>query len=211
MKIGIDIDDVCWDYMTPVIDSYNYKIVNSLHVENFSLLKKDKIKEWNINKYIPKNYQKIMWDIMIGENNELYDKMELNGNTIKERKKTFDIIEKIYKNYFTVFITSTSFEACKNKMVRFLNLFPFVNRDNIIICKLKYLCNVDVLIDDNHHNIEDFVRYNENGIGILYSQPWNEPFQFDLYNEYKDRIYVVKNWEQIDNVIEEIKYNKKEY
>ena len=154
LKIGIDIDDVCWDLVGHWLDWYN-----RYNTAKQTLTPTD-IKSWEINQYV---YDvPILWKILDDSAFWL---------TIKEPSETqVDMIKWIYDNFDTYFITDTDYKVPKEKFERFFNIYDFVDKERLIICKDKGMINVDGLIDDNPNTIMNV----HIPIKFMIKQPWNQ-------------------------------------
>lgn len=65
----------------------------------------------------------------------------------------------------------------------------------------KSQVNVDVLIDDNPNNIEEFTS--NSGAGILFSQPWNKSLATDTLPDHP-RVYRAANWQEVCSIIRKL-------
>ena len=154
LKIGIDIDDVCWDLVGHWLDWYN-----RYNTTKQTLTPID-IKSWEINQYVDDTYT--LWKILDDPAFWL---------TIKEPSETqVDMIKWIYDNFDTYFITDTDYKIPKEKFERFFDIYDFVDKERLIICKDKGMINVDGLIDDNPNTIMNV----HIPIKFMIKQPWNQ-------------------------------------
>jgi 5'(3')-deoxyribonucleotidase len=179
LKVGIDIDDTCWDLMSHWLDAYN-KITNEQ-------VKPKDIHSWEIDEYVLDS--KWLWYVL---------KQPEFWHTIKTPPKTqIKSIKWIYDNFDTYFITDTNYKIPRDKFDKFFEIYDFVSLDKLIICKNKGMVKVDILIDDNPHTIE-----NANiPIKIMLDKPWNQDKMLDFHR--------VKNWNTlIDRMKEYLKFYK---
>lgn len=153
-KVGIDLDDVIWDLLTPWVSTYNALEGSNLRLED--------IKSWDIGKYIPEDKRDILWNILKDEN--FYNKIEPKKNATYYLKRLNEMF-----NLFIV--TSTNHEVSTAKFKRFTTLFPFIEPQQIIICHNKQLIDLDVLVDDNGNNLIGG-RY----VPIIFDMPHNRGY-----------------------------------
>ncbi len=78
--------------------------------------------------------------------------------TLLDGAKTY--IELLNEEYDVVIVTRTSYRNCLHKFNRLLELLPFLQHEQIIICFDKSKINYDILIDDN----PEFLDKNKKGI-----------------------------------------------
>jgi len=116
--------------------------------------------------------------------------------TVKPMEDAIEYIKKIIdEGYQFYIVTSSHYKTLAYKFENVLfKYFPFIDKNNLIICNNKQLINCDILIDDGPHNIVG------NYTGILMTSPHNLSFDVDNYKN----IYRVDNWKQIYDLIHKI-------
>lgn len=159
-SIGIDIDGVIWDLLTPWIKKYNRVMNETIDISE--------IKEYNISKYV-KNphalYYLLEWD-NFWDNMELYDGV-------------YETIEKLNSdpNVALYIVTSTSYNICNKKFNKLLELLPMLDKNQIVVTQDKTILCLDWLIDDWENNLK--LGY---GKKVLVNQTYNENFPNELYS-----------------------------
>lgn len=167
LKVGIDIDDTCWDLVPHWIDIYN-TITNEY-------IKVSDIKSWEIHNYVAN--PKRLWYIL--KQPEFWDSIKTPNET------QVDAIKWIYDRFDTYFVTDTNYKIPRDKFDRFFDIYSFVSQDKLIICKDKGMVKLDILIDDNPHTIRNANIPQK----FMLDKPWNQDKDLDAYR--------VKNWDEI--------------
>ncbi|MBZ9572549.1 hypothetical protein KJA15_04430 [Patescibacteria group bacterium] len=180
LKVGVDIDGVLGDQVSPVL--------SKIHEKYDIILEKKDIIEWD--------FEFGNTNIEIEINNALLCRdFVLNMPVINGAK---DGIKYLQKNY-SVFIASSRPKKTEKETLQWLssefNIYGYINTRNINKGSLEF----DILIDDNLTNIENFSR--NQGIGILFSQPWNQKRQTikDLISKHK--VFCCDNWKSIEDTM----------
>lgn len=171
--IGIDLDDVCWDFLEAWIERHNEITEDDVVL--------DDIKGWDIGQYIKRGSKEMLFYIL--EQSDFWQTVQPKTDSSKYLKQ---LIEDGYEVYI---VTTTSHKVLHNKMVRFLDLYPFMDDKQVITTSRKQLIDVDILVDDNPDNLRDGFynkilfhaphnRYiNEKEIGAYRCYDWNEVYQ----------------------------------
>lgn len=175
--IGVDIDDVLWDLVGAWLQRHN-----EITDDN---VKPSDIKSWDIAQYINK-----------GNSNELFYILEQSD--FWEGVKPIDgsglVLGQLMNDGYDIYIiTATPYKSVEKKINRFLDLFPFIKSDQIIITKHKQMIDVDVLIDNYPENLRD-ASYAK----ILFDRPHNKSF-----NEGEIGAVRMSNWKDIYEYIVE--------
>ena len=183
LRIGVDIDGVLGDQVTPILKKINKKYNKNLSKEN--------IVEWD--------YKIDDTNIEIEINEALcHSEYILNMPVINDAKKC---IEYLFSNYYVVIASSRPKKTEKDTKKWLESKFKFhryINTHGIG----KSSLNVDILIDDNLSNIDGFT--NNNKIGILLLQPWNKQNKIIKEKIKKNIIFCCNNWKEIMYVLEKI-------
>ncbi len=181
LKVGVDIDGVLGDQVSPILPKINKKFC-------IKLKKKDIIK----------------WDFEFGDSNieiEINNALlcrdfVLNMPVINGAKNGIKYLQK----NFSVVIASSRPKKTEKETIYWLsnnfNIHEYINTFN----KNKGSLEVDILIDDNISNIKNFSKNNR--IGILFSQPWNQKRQEIKYMISKKKVFCCIDWK---NVIDTLK------
>ena len=89
-----------------------------------------------------------------------------------------NIIETIIKDHEVYIVTAnTSYNCgvCDDKIDFIKKFLPFFPIKNVIFINNKSLLNLDILIDDGLHNLENF-----KGIKVVFDRPWNQDYSFPI-------------------------------
>lgn len=175
MRIAIDLDDTCSNFVREWVRRYNEKYDDNLNYLDVS--------EWDIEKFV-KCTPEQMYEILDEPEFFLYPHPEKMARTIINRMK---------QSGHDVFIVTATYnpDVCKDKATWIKEHLGLEQRD-IIYAIRKELISADVLIDDGSHNIRAF-----NGHTIVFDRPHNQ----DLSDwEYDIR---VANWRQIELYFED--------
>lgn len=177
LRICIDMDDTI-EYLLPawlrwLDNQYNFKVTPEM------------INSWDITEYFPHlTAEQICKPLSIPE---FWDTVNPMNDAIKYIPK---IIEDGHKVYIC---TSTDYRIAKEKFDRCLfKHFPFIDKNNVIICHNKQIIDCDILVDDGIHNLIGG-KY----LGILLTSPCNANINVDLY----ENIYRTRNWADIYDLI----------
>jgi 5'(3')-deoxyribonucleotidase len=66
----------------------------------------------------------------------------------------------------------------------------------------KSQVNVDVLVDDNPKNIQEFAS--SGGVGILFTQPWNKSVATASVSGHRPRVYRADNWQEVCSIVSKL-------
>lgn len=195
LKIGIDVDDVCWDLVTPWLEYYK----NNFADKNEDVPSKIEIKSYNIDNYIK---SPLLWQVL--KERLFWESFDPKSQPIY--KKTKNMLKCLHNNplFDIYFVSSTSLLTPNEKWKKFFECFPFVKQDKVILTPHKELVDLDVLIDDCFDNIEKFTQYNPNRYGLLYTQPWNVWYlDYTTTNKlnYTSKIYRISNINDIEYIL----------
>lgn len=169
--LGIDIDDTLWNLIDPWIEQYNQMTSSNLQ--------KEKIRGWDIASYVNPNHRSLLFSILN------YPTIWNKVNPIADSQ---ECLEQLYSEYDVRIVTASHYISLRDKLNRFLDLYPFVDEKKIIITQDKQLLRLDGLIDDGFHNHE-YGAYNK----FMLTQPWNEDGNVALHgitrvNDWKDTV-----------------------
>lgn len=177
LKIGFDLDDVCWNLLGAWVKRHN-----ELHGD---VWKFNEIRAWTDARNL---------DFRILEEIDFWKSVKPKAGSQETMKRLMDNEHELY------IVTASPYQALERKMDRFFDLYPFMEPKQIIITQDKQMINLDVLVDDNPLNLEsgEYER-------ILFTMPHNE--SFDEKSIHAKRC---EDWNDIQNVINEIVKNRKE-
>lgn len=176
LKVAVDLDGVIWDLVTPWVEWYNKRYGDNLCYDDIT------------------NYDMKLFFTKCGKD-EVYEPLSnpYFWNCVNPYKTSEEALKLLNDNYELYIATSTSFLTPKEKLSRFLNLFPFIDHDQIIMIHNKKLLNVDYLIDDYIYNLKDGY-YNS----IVIDTPYNKDYEGIRANNLLDAYYHIKEVEEHD-------------
>lgn len=101
-----------------------------------------------------------------------------------------EVVKELCEAYEVYIVTSATFrpEIMVAKWEWLDEHFPFIPKDNVVMCGKKNIINTDILIDDAPHNLEGL----KGSTPFLFDQP---------YNRSENRFIRVKDWEHIHNIL----------
>lgn len=171
--IAVDVDDTVAELVPYWIKCYNKDWGDNL--------KPSKITEWNMIPFVKKSCGSKIYDYL--NDPSLYD-------GVKPVPLSFYGIKTLRKmGHRIIFVTSATI-AHQGRKAQWLFDFKYLNTINdYIACSDKSLIKCDFMIDDRFENVS-----NTNGIGILYSRPWNLNKLFNIRaNDWKKVIEIVSD------------------
>lgn len=186
LTIGVDIDGTLANQIVELLPIINKKYNLQLNYNN--------ITGWRL-KIANTDIAKI-----IEENQEIPDyllKMPMHRNAK-------NVLNSLSKENKIVIITSRQAKTDKlTKKWLFKNKIAY---DNYINTQDSSKSNfgLTVLIDDFIENIEIFLR-ETSGYAILVKQPWNSKGIDELVATYNDRLFVIKDWKEVKQILKRIK------
>ena len=180
MKIGIDIDNVCVNTTSCILEQH--------YADTGERLTLDDIKTYYIENYVSDDYKDDFHLIFLKK--EMWKRVKVLPHCVEVIKRLHDMGEEIY------FVTATEPQNVAKK-ARFLQrTFPFLDiRKRLITTHCKQMIKCDVLIDDYEENLK-----NGSYFGILMNYPWNRNFN----DASDDKIYRVFDWTQVEAMLEVI-------
>lgn len=151
IKIALDLDGVIWDLVSPWIKAYNQYYNDDVNY--------DDVVEYDLTKSCNNASKDELMNI-------LREKHFWNNVFPFEYSKEY--LEKLNNDFELYIATATNHETAEEKLNRFLMLFPFMKREQIICIYNKELLNVDWLVDDCEANLLNG-RFNK----IILDAPYN--------------------------------------
>lgn len=183
LKIAVDVDGVLADQVSLILKKLNSKY-------NLNLTKDD-IKQWD---------QKIDdTNIKIEIENALFDREYVLSLPVIQGSK--EGMRYLYENYHVTVATARPKEtedATIEWVSSHFKYHEFCNTKG----RRKDCVLSDVLIDDYIPNIEDFAK--NKGVGLLFSQPWNEE-RTTLESLIREgKVKCCDNWKEVINAVKKL-------
>lgn len=173
----MDLDDVCWDLLSAWLRRYNEITFDNVEPKD--------VLSWDISKYINKGTKEMLFYIL--EQSDFWQ-------TVNPMKDSQKYMQKLLDDGYEIYIvTSTSAETLHHKLIRFFELFPFINQHQIITAHNKQLIGVDILIDDKPENL----------IGGSFDKILFERTHNKWCDTESNGIFRCKDWESIYKLITE--------
>jgi len=186
-RIAVDVDGVLADQVPPILVKLNPKY-------GIKLTKKD-ITDWK--------YPIMDTSIDVEIENALLDKSYVLEMPIIEGAK--DGMLYLWRNHLVIIATSRPSET-EDSTLNWVSLnFKFHEFCNTR-GKSKRSLNADILIDDNVQNIEDFSK--STGLGLLFSQPWNQDRSSVERLIEKGKVYCCEGWMDVLEIVKMLESNK---
>ena len=185
LRVLIDVDDVCGEFIQEVLRWYN--------LDYDGYLKPSDIKEWNILNYVKHDAKETFQDYF--RNAQLYE-------MVKPVVGALENIQKITDLGCDVFYCTAVVPGGEGIKYNWLVNNGFINNEcdpkkYYVEISEKYILDGSnsVLIDDGFHNLESF-----NGNRILFSRPWN----LEQYNEREMSMYRTDDWNEIYEIVKNL-------
>lgn len=177
--LGVDLDNVCWDLVTPWVVALNKKHLMSVKPED--------ITEWDIAKFFPGLSCNQVFAPLHEE--AFFKRLELYPDV----KYYWEQLES--EGVKLLLVSSSHPQTIGYKMAAVMRLMPFVSIKDIIITSHKPLIQLDGLVDDGLHNFDfgDFHRF-------IYDAPHNRNFDETKF-PYCYNWSRVHNWKELYNVV----------
>lgn len=174
--ILIDSDDTQTEFVEPLLQLYNNKYDDNIHISD--------ITDWNIHKFIKEDCNNIFKEFVD------YDFI-MNSNPISN---SIYVINRLHQKYNIVFLSAVFPTNVLARHDKLSSMFDWYNyADNLIIATNKSLVHGDVLIDDRFSNHSSSVKHS-----ILFDRPWNEKYKLN------SNMYRMDNWLEIEKKIYEL-------
>ena len=178
MRIFCDADDVlintveCW-----------VKLINTTYNQN---VKPEAVTDWDATKAYPMLTKEQVYGVLNADT--LWYMVEPLPGSKEYLKRLIDDGHEVY------ITTASDYHTATAKILRILEMFPFLTERQIIIIKNKQILQGGVMIDDGLHNL-----IGGNYEKILYTKPHNASFDAE-----SNGMIRVHNWEEIYRVISEM-------
>lgn len=172
MVIGLDMDGVLCDLVTPWLAAYNEKYSDSLKLED--------IKRFDLHEFARQDVGKKIYQFL---RKEIYDTaLPIPGAV--EGVET--LLEWGHRVVVVTAASSGDFISGKYRWLKYH--FPMLTKQDIVIVKDKSLAHVGMLVDDYEKNLVNFHSHK-----ILFGQPWNQHVpqfeeEFGEVNNYHKRV-----------------------
>lgn len=170
-KIAIDLDGVIWDLVKPWILVYNI-----LYMDNIKLTD---ITEYKLSHTLTKATSKEICDILL---------RPFFWELVFPFEESEEYLYKLNNEFDLYIATKTDYKLFEVKVDRLLNLFPFLNSEQIICIDNKGLLNVDWLVDDCVDNLKNG-KFNKIILDATYNR---KNTSFIRANNLKDVYNIIK-------------------
>lgn len=149
MIVAIDLDDVCWDFVRPLLQKYNLLYNDNVHFED--------ITDWDIHQFLKPECKNVFELCTEGFFEELHIPQEH-----KEWLEALNMVADIR------FVTAGCSETILWRAKLLKRELPFFKDYMLVKLSEKELFKADFLIDDNEkHTI------NTDALAFLIKKPWN--------------------------------------
>lgn len=178
IRVGIDVDNVVLDFTESFIECFYNRTGITMN--------REEINDWNFKNYIDKKYQGKI-------DGEIANQMILSGEIISDMKYKLRSKEAIIamnnnKNIEIVFITALHSDLIKVRENWFNKNLKGIDYELHFESK-KSNIQVDYLIDDGVHNLDELVKYIPFENCLCIKEPYNKDSIYlnfdDLYDAYE--------------------------
>ena len=179
MVILVDMDDTIEHLLVPWLDWLNKEFGRNV--------RKADVHSWDMREAYPGLTKEEIFAAL--DEDAFWDTVPPIDGAAEVLKKWIDRGHEVY------IVTSTPVGSVRAKMERVLfRYFPFIAWDHVIITAKKQLLKAEVMVDDGYHNLVggDYRK-------ILVDAPYNREF-----DEKKDGMIRVYDWNEIDEAVEKI-------
>lgn len=176
--IACDMDDTIEYLVMALVEWLNNKYGTKVEYKD--------VNEWRVSNFFPTLTTDQVWEPL--HHREFW-------KTVKPMKDAQVYIEKLIKEGFPFFIvTSSTPESVPLKLQEVLyKYFPFIDKNNVIICHKKQQIRCDVLIDDGVHNIIGPYK------GLLKTAPHNR--KWIIPENLTNQVFRVHCWKHIYEMV----------
>lgn len=172
----VDADDVLENFLESWVYLVNKKYGTNVPVSD--------IKSWDISEAFPTLTREEVFSVLQGD--EIWSIVSPIPGSQEVLKKWCLSGHKVYV------VTATDYRNCKAKFNRILELFPFLNEEQLIIAHSKNMIKGDIRIDDGVHNL-----VNCDGFKILFTAPHNASIPESDIDAQR-----ANNWEDVDRIVD---------
>lgn len=166
MRVAIDIDGPVAELVDKLLALHN--------LEHGTNVVESDIKSWDIGQYTTE-------DIYGYFSQEFYDSLDVVSGAVGG---VMDLLAAGHEIFFC-----TAAYVDRRKWI----VDNIWNGSTVVVSDNKGLVDADILIDDYHRNIEDFITAKPGRYGILWDKPWNRSSDIDV----DFRVMRVKNWNMV--------------
>lgn len=152
MRIGIDIDDtITTNFTQTLLDLYNKKYNDNLSLSD--------ITDYDLQSFLKPECEDIFA--------EFIDETFIMSLNIPS--STIEALTKMNEEHEVYFITAAFPNSIEWRHKLLQAYLPWYNVNQLVMCRSKYLLDIDFLIDDNPYNLAK-AKYK----GIIIDKPWNQ-------------------------------------
>lgn len=181
VKIGIDLDNIVWDLLTPWCEE-----INKRHLSNKKCIPEECDKYDIFEKFDIDDISKIEC-LQILEEEQFW-------NNVIPKDYVYGAINQLHKEQYQIFfVTNSSYDSIKHKVNKLKDMFSWVEDKDVICIARKQLLNLDILIDDYFSNT-----------GVYKTLTLKDLPYIGEFIEYAYNFEVCDNWIDILSKIKEI-------
>ena len=181
LVVGLDVDDVLLNLVDRWLFEYNEKWDDNLERTDLT--------EWDFTKFVRPECGKRVYNLLQPEMYQHIDALEGAVEfvqAIRDRGHT--------PRYITACgdpkrVTKHT-QFAHAKMQRLIELGIRLSPEILVPTRDKSRAPVDILIDDRIENVESF----RNGLGILFTQPWNRSSTITRVRSYDDALIIIDRY-----------------
>ena len=184
-RIGVDTDGVLADMLTLLQAHYSTLFDVSLPA----------LDNWEIGEHIPKGREREFWETF-GETN-IHSALKPYRNTYDGLRNLIDVAD--------VYIVTSPLSSCRtwaSDRERWLHEYFGIPRSRVIHTSAKYTFAGDMLIDDKPQHVEEWAAEHQNGIPVLWAQPYAKLEHIER-DDLRARVIRTDSWVEIAGLLRE--------
>lgn len=185
-RVGVDVDGVLADLLTPLFDHFNAMFDTAYGVSHMSA--------WDITDLVPKGREEEFWQ-SFGRDFRVHDRLQAYPEAVDGMRLLGEVAE-VY--VITTYLRSAPtwvHDRDKWIMERF-----GIGKKRMVHTAAKHVFSGAALVDDKPQNVEEWQAEHE-GLGVLWRQPYNEVVKLG------DNIhYDARTWEEVVSMITSIRW-----
>lgn len=158
--VGIDLDDVCWEFVRPLLEEYNLKYNDNVDYED--------ITDWNIHKFLKPECKNIFKEFAT---EEFFEKLRIPPSIAGWLAALNGIAD-------IKFVTAASSRTIPWRYKLLKRELDFFKDDMLVKLTDKKLMSCSYFIDDNSENCKAVENF-DMALTLQIARPWNGNAGFD--------------------------------
>lgn len=159
--VGIDLDDVCWEFVRPLLKNYNLRYNDNVSYED--------ITDWDIHQFLKPECKNIFQEFVT---EDFFKELYIPVSTVGWLSALNEIAD-------IKFVTAASSYTIPWRHDLLKRELDFFEDDMLVKLTDKKLISYDFFIDDNHENCKS-VEFFDMALTLQIARPWNGNAGFDV-------------------------------